>query len=160
MEIEAHGPRFKLDRAAAIEAIATVWDLPPDPGAWRLDRFGEGLGPSIENLAGVVFAPGRRLLDGPSIEVRVFAVADRQESPLMVCLAGAAGPMVCTGIEDFATTLEDPWGCSPELVADALQRLLDVATETLAGHRLGSLLQPAPSPGSIAPAAPLASMAH
>jgi hypothetical protein len=129
MQSATHTQRFTLDRPAAIEAIAAVWGLPADADAWRLDGFGDCLGSSVENLAGVVFAPGRRLLSGPGLEVRVYAVSDSHQSPVMVCLAGPRGPMLCKGIEDLATTLPEPWGASKELVLDALQTLLDVATE-------------------------------
>ena len=136
MENVTHAPRFTLDRAAAIEAIASVWGLPADADAWHLDRFGDGLSSSVENLAGVAFAPGRGLVSGPGVEVRVYAVSDPHRFPVMVCLAGPRGPMLCTGIEDLAATLPDPWGASQELVLDALQTLLDVASETHAAERL------------------------
>ena len=41
--------------------------------------------------------------------------------------------MLCRGIEDLAETLPDPWGASPEIVADALQFLLDAAAAVLDG---------------------------
>lgn len=163
MESAPHVPRFTLDRAAAIEAIASVWGLPADADAWRLDSFGDCLGSSVENLAGVAFAPGRRLVGGPGVEVRVYALADPQQSPVMVCLAGARGPMVCTGIEDLARTLPEPWGASKELVLDALQALLDVATEThqAAESALGPGETRSPTgPEATATATDLLSLSH
>ncbi len=143
------GQAFKLDRQRTIDAVAQTWGLTPgQPESWRLDRFGEGLGRSLENLTGVIFAPGRRLIEGPDVEVRVYALADDHHFPLIVCVTKGSGPMSCTGIEDFTQTFGNPWGASPALVVDALERLLDVAHTAYVGSEKG----PAESPREQAPA--------
>lgn len=122
---------FTIDANAAIDAVAALWDLDPsEPSEWRLERFGSTLGLSVELLAGMAFAPTRGLVQGPEAEIRVYAVDDSHCTPMLVCLAGEDGPMLCTGIEDFEELLPESRDGSPLLILEALQRLLDVAGET------------------------------
>ena len=123
---------FTLDRVAARDTIADLWQLSAaETTTWRLDRFGPDLAGSLENLATVVFAPQRGLVEGPAVEVRVYPVVDSHAQPLLVCVAPSEGPMMCRGIEDLTRALPDPWGAGPDKVLDALQTLLDFAAAIL-----------------------------
>lgn len=122
---------FTLEEEAAIDAIARLWGIDRDrPEQWRLETFGPTVSAALENLAGAVFASTRGLVRGPDGEICVYGIDDPHGAPLMVCLAGENGPMLCTGIEDATDLLGPAPSPSPLLVLDVLQRLLDVATET------------------------------
>ena len=148
--------RYWLDRDGAVDVIADVWGLAiAEPAGWRIDRFGSDMATSIENVSTVVFSRHRGLVHGPAGEVRVFPIVepDPHLMPALVCVDTGSGPMQSIGIENLPDVLPDPWGCSPETVLAALERLLEIASDIhFGGIGNGAAPQTAPVASEEAPA--------
>lgn len=137
--------RFEIDRQQAIEAISRTWSLDQSE-PWAIDQFGRGLAHSVELLCGCLFAPTRGLVDGPDAEVRIYALADAYDDPVLICVSSDDGPMLAVGVEDLGSFLDQSRPSSPDGLIDSLQALLDLASDAYSkGFRPGApVLKSAP----------------
>lgn len=132
--LEPVGEGFRLDRGGAMRTIARVWEIDPDDHErWWVGAFGDDLASSLEAVSRVVFSPRRGLVDGLGLEIVVLPVIpDSPAHPLMVGVLESDGPIVGRGIEDLTEILADPLGRGPDHVLDALEALLEIASELAA----------------------------